>query len=420
MKLLPLLYTIFFLFMGISISAQDISISPDNGQQGTSFDVTVTGSNVNWGSGTATTHCAEIFNGTTTIQFTGTVASGTNSFTTTINIPANAGLGAYDAQVYANTNGDCSGPLDGDCNNCFTVNPPPAVSIAPNTGEQGTSFSVTLTGTGTSWGASSTHCVQLTNGVETFSFSGTAQGSSTLTGMLNIPGNASAGNYSVTVFDDQSGACSGDSDGTCTDCFTVTVPPPPVIGLSVSEGRQGEQLSMTITGTNTTWGAGESHCAEFTNGTSTFSFTGTISGAQNNLLDGTVDIPLNAELGPYDVRVYNDNAGACSGDIDATCKGCFIVTMVSSVNHMEEASGFRMEFNPNPAQSSVQLRFLKADQEDVQLTIYDISGKVVLKKIISNPGAGTIPLDISDLQAGLFILEATQKDKNFRTQLIKQ
>eukprot|EP00903_Cladosiphon_okamuranus_P000116 g116.t1 len=300
-----------------------ISLSPNTGDQGDSFGVTITGTNSTWSS----SHCVELTNGPTTITFTGTAASATQ-LTGMINIPGGATLGDYDVVVYDATDGSCLGATDGSCMDCFTVTAPPppppvTISLSPNTGDQGDSFGVTITGTNSTW--SSSHCVELTNGPTTITFTGTAASATQLTGMINIPGGATLGDYDVVVYDATDGSCLGATDGSCMDCFTVTAPPPPppvTISLSPNTGDQGDSFGVTITGTNSTWSS--SHCVELTNGPTTITFTGTAASATQ--LTGMINIPGGATLGDYDVVVYDATDGSCLGATDGSCMDCFTVT----------------------------------------------------------------------------------------------
>ena len=183
------------------------------------------------------------------------------------------------------------------------------IMLSPNSGEQNTSFGVTVTGTGTTW--SSSHCVEFDDGVSTFSFVASALGASSLSGTLSVPAGANvSSNYDVTVYDNNLGSCSGVSDGTCNNCFSVTAPVP-IVSISPTSSQQGTSTAVTITGTNTTWTNGTTHCVELSDGTSTFSFTGTANSSQQ--LFGTLNIPINANVSSgYDVTVYDVNGGSCS------------------------------------------------------------------------------------------------------------
>ena len=204
---------------------------------------------------------------------------------------------------------------------CLSVLMSQSISgISPSSGEQGSSFGVTLTGTGTTW--SSSHCVELTNGPTTITFTGNATSSTLLTGTISVPGGATTGDYDVVVYDATDGSCMGATDGSCMDCFTVTAPPPPppvTISLSPNTGDQGDSFGVTITGTNSTWSS--SHCVELTNGPTTITFTGTAASATQ--LTGTINIPGGATLGDYDVVVYDATDGSCMGATDGSCMDCF-------------------------------------------------------------------------------------------------
>ncbi|MGH1437463.1 MAG: hypothetical protein ACRBG0_23695, partial [Lewinella sp.] len=318
----------FWLFLLCSIGtmgalqSQTISVSPNTGEQGDVFGVTITGTNTTWS--TLTSNCVELTNGGTTITFSGTPLS-TTILNGTINIPLGADLGDYDVVVY--DGGTCMGATDGACADCFTVTAPPVATIAlsPNTGEQGDMFGVTITGASTTW--SSSHCVELTNGSTTFTFTGTAVSATSLSGMVSIPVGADLGNYDVVVYDDNSGTCGGSIDGACVDCFTVASPPPATIALNPNTGEQGDVFGITITGIGTTWSTPTSHCVELTNGGTTITFTGTATSVTS--LSGMISIPIGADLGDYDVVVYDDNSGTCGGSINGSCVDCFEVTAIA-------------------------------------------------------------------------------------------
>ncbi|MDB4728422.1 T9SS type A sorting domain-containing protein [Saprospiraceae bacterium] len=180
---------------------------------------------------------------------------------------------------------------------------------------------MTITGTGTTW-SSSSHCVEFSDGISSFSFVGTASSATTITGTLSIPFGANvSANYDITVYDDTNGACGGASDGTCIDCFEVDTPPQ-TVSISPSSGEQNSSFAVTLTGIATTWS--NSHCVEFSDGVSTFTFVGTASASST--ITGTLSIPPGANISAdYDIAVYNATNGACSGSLDGLCTDCFEV-----------------------------------------------------------------------------------------------
>ncbi|MEM9823150.1 MAG: T9SS type A sorting domain-containing protein [Bacteroidota bacterium] len=314
------LFVLLLLFLPFVVESQIVSTSPNTGEQNSSFAVTVTGTGTTWSS----SHCVEFFDGVSTFSFTGT-ALNASTLSGFLNIPSGANVSSnYDITVYDNNLGSCSGLSDGTCTNCFTVTAAvPTISfVNPNFGTQCESFGITVSGTNTSWASGTTHCVEFTDGVSTFSFTGTANGSQQLTGTLNIPIDANpSALYDVTVYDVDGGACSGASDGTCTDCFTV-IDAPDVVP-SPTSGEQNSSFAATITGTGTTWSS--THCVQFSDGVSTFTMTGTALNAST--LTGTLSIPVGANVSSnYDIKVFDDQFGNCSGAFDGLCEDCFSVT----------------------------------------------------------------------------------------------
>ena len=319
----------FLLGHSSSVIGQTISsITPNTGDQGDSFTVTLTGTGTTW----SATPCVEIYDGVTTITLTGVNVSSPTLLTGTISIPGGATLGSYDARVYDGA--ACTGPTDGTCTSCFTVNAPDLItSISPNTGVQGTSFSVTLTGMNTTWSGSP--CVEIYDGFTTMTLSSVMATSATsLTGTLNIPGGATVGSYDARVYDDPGGSCSGDLDGVCTSCFTVTTPPPEISSISPNSGDQGDSFTVTLTGVNTTWSA--TPCVEIYDGMTTITLT-SVNVSSPTSLTGTVTIPGGATLGSYDARVYD--GAACAGPTDGTCTSCFTVNAPDLITSISPNTG---------------------------------------------------------------------------------
>ncbi|MCB0686314.1 MAG: hypothetical protein KDC53_07310 [Saprospiraceae bacterium] len=109
------------------------------------------------------------------------------------------------------------------------------ISFSPNSGERGgTSFGVTVTGTGVSFVTSTTSCVQIFAQPSTLSLTNVqVTGSSSLTGTLNIPLTHEAGTYDARVY--QGPGCTGPQYD-CTNCFTVLHPACLTVTMAGSDG----------------------------------------------------------------------------------------------------------------------------------------------------------------------------------------
>jgi 6-phosphogluconolactonase (cycloisomerase 2 family) len=206
------------------------SVVPAVGVQGTTVaGVTLTGSN--------------FLVGGTTVDVTGTgvsvsnvnVASGT-SITADFTITGTATLGAHSVTV---TTG--AGTSTGQT---FTVNPPAPTltSVAPTAAVQGTTQSVTLTGTNFVAGAT----VNVSGTGITVSNINVVNGT-TITADLTLAVNATVGARNVTV------TTAGGT--TAAQTLTVQLPAPGLTGLSLTTGAQTGTQTITLTGTNFQAGA---------------------------------------------------------------------------------------------------------------------------------------------------------------------
>ena len=95
------------------------------------------------------------------------------------------------------------------------------ISFSPASGEQGSSFSVTITGIGTTFTQGTTTCARIVVSGETYNLSDVdVENATTLSGMLTIPEDAPTGDFDGSVWSGPNG-CEGE-EWTCEECFTIT------------------------------------------------------------------------------------------------------------------------------------------------------------------------------------------------------
>ncbi|HLP50852.1 MAG TPA: T9SS type A sorting domain-containing protein [Chitinophagales bacterium] len=122
--------TLLFLFVTVASFGQ-ITLTPNNGCVGSTFDITITGSIPSTGA-TPCSAVSGVFTGATQqIAVTNPVASQASPpVTVSLTIPSNFAAGTYDFRVSYQYNGFC---YSGSCVSCFTVNPKPSnVSVSPS------------------------------------------------------------------------------------------------------------------------------------------------------------------------------------------------------------------------------------------------------------------------------------------------
>jgi hypothetical protein len=219
----------------ITGAAPAVTIAPGFGNQGTTVPVTLTGTNTAF-SGATTVTLTGPGGGANGITVTGIAAASATSLTANLVIPTATTAGAY--TVTATTGAQTASAT-------FTVNVPPVptVSIAPNTGNQGTTVPFTITGINTAFTGAST----VTGGVGMVVTGLTFVNANTLTGSFVIAPGAATGPQTVTI---TSGA---EVD---TVPFTVMAAGMTSISLTPTSGAMGSTVPVTITGTNTAFTAG--------------------------------------------------------------------------------------------------------------------------------------------------------------------
>jgi hypothetical protein len=208
------------------------SVGPTSGGQGSSVNVTLTGTNF---ASPASLNIA----GTGVTASNVTVSSAT-SITATLVIASGATLGAHNISVTTSGGTSSSVPFN------VTLPPPPTLSsIGPSSGAQGASVNVTLTGTnfigsaslnisGAGVGASNVAIVSATS----------------ITATLTIAATASAGAYSVSV--------TTPGGTSATQSFTVTAVSnaPTLTSMTPTSGHPGTVVNVTLFGTNFTSATG--------------------------------------------------------------------------------------------------------------------------------------------------------------------
>jgi hypothetical protein len=244
------------------------SVSPDQGRQGVTLSVTITGTNL--------TGANEVRFGTGIAVNSFTVLS-PNQISASIIIIADAVTGTRDVSVIT-TGGSFTLP------NSFTVKQalPTITSVSPDQGNQETTLGVTIAGTNLT-GASE---VRFGTGIAVNSF--TILSSNQISASITIVTGSAIGTRDVSV-------TTPGGSFVLPNSFTVKQALPTITSVSPDQGSQGATLSVTITGTNLT-GTSE---VRFGTGIVVNSFTILSS----NKISANIIITADAEIEARDVSV---------------------------------------------------------------------------------------------------------------------
>ncbi len=188
-----------FLFTSWWVTGQQLTgIGPNEGDAGSTLNVTITGMNTHFAQATQTGVRFYFGSATSTVTYPNSVTP-LNDVALGVNftIPPGTKSGWYTFDAYNHIDGYMVMP------NGFKVNGPDIQTITPDEGKAGTTLNVTITGV-------NTHFSQATNTAVRFYFSGATttatfpnsvnvQSNTTMTANLTIPGNIPTGTYDFSV-----------------------------------------------------------------------------------------------------------------------------------------------------------------------------------------------------------------------------
>ncbi len=206
------------------------SVSPNTGSQGSSVNVTLTGTSFVAGATVAVS-------GTGVAPSNVTVVSPTQ-ITATFALAANAVVGTHNATVST-----AAGASSAVAFNVTASTPtaPTLSSVAPNTGAQGTSVNVTLTGTKFIAGAT-----VAVSGSGVTASGVTVVSATQITAVLNIGIGAAAASYNVSV------STSAGTSGTVPFTVTGSSQAPVLTSITPNSGSVGTVVNVVLVGSNFT------------------------------------------------------------------------------------------------------------------------------------------------------------------------
>gem|GEM_PF-3352668 len=373
------------------------SLNPASGAQGTSLDVTVTGTGFQSG-------IAANFGGSD-ITSSVTTQSPTQ-LTVHINIAGSATTGSRTV-TFTNPDG-------GQATASFTVNASPTINfISPPSGTQGTNLNLIVTGSGFQDGITANFGAGITNSV-------TYQSALQLSVNIAIDASAATGQRSITFTNHP-------DNGSGTAIFTVKsaiVPNPSIVSVTPGSLNQGtSNQNLIVSGSNFESGA-----------TATFSGDGiTINSTTFNSssqLTVNISVAANATTGPRSITITNPSGGSDSKNsvLYITAQGIVIInpTITSSdpstvyrgttqaiqIMGSSFQNGATVSFNPTGDIVPSSINFMNSNQIDVILTIAPSASLVTRDIIVTNPdgGHGTLAnalkispqSDIADVTSAIF------------------
>jgi len=398
-------YTLTFLyvlaaFMGFS---QTITISPNSANKGQSLPVSITGIGTNFSRGSNTVTFIRQGTSTTDVTLSNLTVISNNLMGGLLNVSSTAVAGAYTVRV--------TNPQNTTVNltNGFTVNntssTPSLVSVTPNTGMQGQTLAVSITGLNTNFSSGSNTIKFFKQGTESFDFyelSNSPINNNLLSASIIIDPSAPIGVYSVGVENNIDGLVM------LNNSFTVTQNNKSITTIAPNNGTQGQTLNVTITGLNTNFTTGSPSFYFIRQGSPTSDIqTLNITATSPTQANVQISINLDAPTGLYDVGYFNINDGAILKANAFTVNELIIGT--------PEVNKATAQIYPNPASQVINIA---SNQNIDEVVITDVTGRLFATKKPENK-QNTLTLNIGDLQIpkGIYIVKV-QSVKGLVTQKI--
>lgn len=138
----------------------------------------------------------------------------------------------------------------------------------------------------------------------------------------------------------------------------------------------------------------------------------------NNLSDGKLSFQISSSVeGPAQVELYSKEAGS---ELDAP--QLIIEKTTTSVTNQIDQDNAPIKIYPNPAKKIIIVQYKSGASENVNITLYDVSGKLVLNNsTFVDQGNNIIQLQVGDrIMNGFYYLILAGKDQAYTKKIIIQ
>ena len=178
------------------------------------------------------------------------------------------------------------------------------------------------------------------------------------------------------------------------------VPSPAVTSVDPDHGEQGWEITVTITGENTSWTDGVFIVIFKNHDDPSQSFSATnVDIKSDTELTGDISIPVDQLIGSYDVLVDG-----------VTLEDGFMVDVASGIGDNYLAN--QINIYPNPATDYINVDL----PESAQYTLIDLTGRQFLSK--TNSGQ-TERIDVSGLESGIYFIQILHEGNAATRRILK-
>ena len=396
------LYNSFYV-NGIAIPSLS-NITPASANAGQTLDVTITGTNTHFLSGSGTTIDFEFDTGSPTVINSVTISSDL-ILTANITVPNNTITGYYDVGVYNSIDHWLF------LYNYFHINSmgsPQLVSVFPSSANAGQTLDVTITGANTHFLSASNTYIDFNTPTPTIINSYYASDELHLITNITIPSNTPTGDYDLNI-DNSIDLWLYLNNAIHINCLTC----PQIISVVPNIAGAGQTLNVTFTGANTHFLSGINNFVIFEFDTGDTTVINSITVMSETSLVTNITIPYSTPAGWYDVLLWN-----CVDEYINLYSG-FGVGMNSVDVYANEVCNFSVL--ENPVQNKLQIKADVPKQDKVKIFLADRLGKlsdILYEGMIERSEILAINLSPYCFSPGLYLLRIEYEGRQFLYKII--
>jgi len=113
-------------------------------------------------------------------------------------------------------------------------------------------------------------------------------------------------------------------------------------------------------------------------------------------------------------RIYDSKSGSITTRIDAIE---VYNADLSAVNELK-ANELKVELYPNPVRNQLNIRFMDTNLKNVNLNLYDLSGKLLISKNVNSGNLLNYRLDVQTLNSGFYLLKINSEKQLITRKII--
>lgn len=201
-------------------------------------------------------------------------------------------------------------------------------------------------------------------------------------------------------------------------CLTKSVNAQLIVSIAQDSAYQGQTLNVVITGNSTNFGQGTSTTQVWLSQGSTIIPSNSVFVVNTTQMIVNFTFPISAPVGYYNVNAYDD--------LDyfmILTNGFLLKSVVTGIAEVNESESSGKAY-PNPFSDALKLEYSLKEESAVQITLYDISGRIMSTSSSSKFPSGDyvyeFDSDAIEVPAGIYFIRLRINDTDQNYKVVKK